>query len=377
MRATRWLMLILIVLAVTLPVSIQGYATYGKWSSSRVTYYVNPANLDLDPNVAEEAVQAGANAWAYQSSANFGFSYGGRVSDSATTIDHRNVVLFRNASNGGALATTYWWTSKGAIVDADIIFWDGAYHFFAGTAGCSGGAYIEDVATHEFGHALGLHHSTVGDATMYPSISLCAQDMRSLAADDIAGVQALYPSGGGGGSNNSAPSVSITAPANNSTVLEGQTVTLAGTATDVQDGNLAAQLRWSSSLAGSIGVGGTFTATLPLGSHVVTASVTDQGGMTTSQQIALTVVAPSSPTSPAVSLAARGYKVKGLQRVDLTWQGTTCNSIDIFRDGTRVKTVPNDGGETDAINNKGARAYSYRVCESGTDSCSSTVVVQF
>jgi len=31
---------------------------------------------------------------------------------------------------------------------------NGAFTFVAGTSGCSGGMFIEDVATHEFGHAL-------------------------------------------------------------------------------------------------------------------------------------------------------------------------------------------------------------------------------
>jgi matrix metalloproteinase-20 (enamelysin) len=78
-------------------------------------------------------------------------------------------------------------------VDADIVFWDGGFRFFAGTSGCSGGFYIEDIAAHEFGHALGLGHSTVTSATMYPSTSACNTANRSLDADDVAGVRALYP----------------------------------------------------------------------------------------------------------------------------------------------------------------------------------------
>ena len=376
MRVSRLLSVILVPLAVMVPVSLQGYAIFGKWSSSRVTYYVNPANLDVDPNLAEAAVKSAADAWGQQSSANFSFSYGGRVSDSATSADNRNVVLFRNASNGGAMATTYWWTGKSGIIDADIIFWDGAYQFFAGTTGCSGGGYIEDVATHEFGHVLGLDHSAVSDATMYAYINYCGQEMRTLAADDIAGVQALY---GAGGSTNSAPQVSITTPADNSTVSGGGSVTFSGTATDAQDGNLSPQLRWSSNLVGEIGVGESVAATLPSGSHVITATVTDSGRLTTSRQIGLSVLAPSNPApAPSVlSLTTRAYKVKGLQRVDLTWRGTTASSIDVYRNGTLVKTGPNDGAETDAINAKGAGTYSYRVCEAGTGVCSATVVASF
>ena len=51
---------------------------------------------------------------------------------------------------------------------------------------------IQGVACHEYGHALRLGHSTSGSATMYPSASGNAVAGRSIAADDIAGVQAIY-----------------------------------------------------------------------------------------------------------------------------------------------------------------------------------------
>ena len=73
---------------------------------------------------------------------------------------------------------------------------NGAFTFVAGTSGCSGGMFIEDVATHEFGHALGLGHTNVSNATMYPSIPYCNQDRRYLDPDDVAGVEALYPPAG-------------------------------------------------------------------------------------------------------------------------------------------------------------------------------------
>jgi matrix metalloproteinase-20 (enamelysin) len=50
-----------------------------------------------------------------------------------------------------------------------------------------------DIAAHEFGHALGLGHSTINSATMYPSVSSCNAGNRTLDSDDIAGVRFLYP----------------------------------------------------------------------------------------------------------------------------------------------------------------------------------------
>jgi hypothetical protein len=142
---------------------------------------------------AEAAVQAGADAWEQQAAV-FRFVYAGVSSQTTNTNDGINLVMFRNASNGSSIATTYWWSSGSRIIDADIVFWDGGFTFFAGSSGCSNGFYIEDIAAHEFGHALGLGHSTSASATMFPSVSSCHTRNRTLDADDIAGVVALYPS---------------------------------------------------------------------------------------------------------------------------------------------------------------------------------------
>jgi matrixin len=192
-KQLSWLV-VMLAMGTILPSRLGAYATNGvTWSPVPVPYYINTANLDLPDASVESAMQAGANTWATQSGASVGFTYMGRSTQATTGNDQVNLVVFRNASNGSAIATTYWWSSGSRIIDADIVFWDAGFLFFSGSTGCAGGFYIEDIAAHEFGHAIGMGHSDVTGATMYPSVSTCNQGNRSLEADDIAGARFLYP----------------------------------------------------------------------------------------------------------------------------------------------------------------------------------------
>jgi thermitase len=76
-----------------------------------------------------------------------------------------------------------------------------------------------------------------------------------------------------------------------------------------------------------------------------------------------------------LTLTARGYKVKGLQKADLAWSGAT-SAVDIFRDDAEIATA-SGSSYTDDINRKGGGAYVYKVCETGTTVCSSPVTVTF
>jgi hypothetical protein len=53
----------------------------------------------------------------------------------------------------------------------------------------SDGIDLITMAAHEFGHSLGLSHSTVPGALMYP---IYGGPQRFLAADDIASIRAIY-----------------------------------------------------------------------------------------------------------------------------------------------------------------------------------------
>ena len=107
---------------------------------------------------------------------------------------------------GSCLAATFTGFYEGRgdgttrIVDADIVTNTRyAWTSEGETDGCSGEFYIEGVQVHEAGHGLGLGHTDVSGATMYPSVASCNNGPASTAADDEAGLNALYSGGGGGG----------------------------------------------------------------------------------------------------------------------------------------------------------------------------------
>ena len=179
----------------------------------------------------------------------------------------------------------------------------------------------------------------------------------------------------GGTTGNTAPTVSISAPADGSVVTEGDAVTFSGSASDAEDGDLSGSLVWTSDLDGQIGTGASFTTSgLSVGGHTVTASVTDSGGANGSDAVGITV---ESATGGGISLSANGYKVKGRHNIDLSWSGATSTDVDVFRDGALVTTTANDGAYTDATNNRGGGSYAYQVCEAGTSTCSNVANVVF
>ena len=87
------------------------------------------------------------------------------------------------------------------------------------------------------------------------------------------------------------------------------------------------------------------------------------------------VIAPP-PTSGDFILTANGYKQKGRQKVDLSWDGATTN-VDIFRDGSIIANAASTGTYTDNLNRKGGGSYTYKVCEEGVNICSGDVTVYF
>ncbi|TLU59935.1 alkaline serine protease [Thalassotalea litorea] len=83
------------------------------------------------------------------------------------------------------------------------------------------------------------------------------------------------------------------------------------------------------------------------------------------------------PGGGDISLSVNGYKSRGLQVVDLTWQGTSASDVDVYRDDSVIFSGADSGAYTDNIGVKGGGSYTYKVCEQGTSTCSSDVNVVF
>jgi hypothetical protein len=92
--------------------------------------------------------------------------------------------------NGQETITT---TFPSIVFDADIAFNPNA-QFSTSTPPLSNAFDLQSVATHEFGHALGLDHSGIAHAVMFPAGDTGESQQRTLSSDDIVGISFLYPS---------------------------------------------------------------------------------------------------------------------------------------------------------------------------------------
>jgi hypothetical protein len=165
-----------------------------RWATTPVsvrTYNVGN-NTIADPDKGVTAVVGAIRVWGIISSSSTS-SAAVRGSAPATIMLNSNGGL----CTGGCLAATltgYYTSQTGddRINDADIYTNTSQPFYSSREAACSGEYDIDGVMAHEVGHVIGIGHSTVTGATMYPSVSACNLGNRSLSTDDVNAKNDLY-----------------------------------------------------------------------------------------------------------------------------------------------------------------------------------------
>jgi len=155
-----------------------------------------------------------------------------------------------------------------------------------------------------------------------------------------------------------------------------ESVTLNGAGSFDPDGSIADDdYKWTED-GNPIASGASPSVSFSVGTHTVTLTVKDDKGATDTDIVLITVQAAPPPPG-AITLTATWYKVKGLQKADLSWSEATTTNVDIWRNGTMILTTANDGLHTDNIDVRGGGSYTYKVCETGTTVCSNTAIVTY
>jgi hypothetical protein len=131
------------------------------------------------------------------------------------------------------------------------------------------------------------------------------------------------------------PLVTIDTPSDGSAFNEGDSISFGGSASDPEDGDLTANLSWSSSLDGSIGSGGSFSTTLSAGTHTITASVSDSSAQVDSDAIVVTVLteADGLECKKAEYKDSKDWLLIEVKSTDKTGRRTMTAIVDLDGDG--------------------------------------------
>lgn len=186
------------------------YTVFAKWNLQDlpIEYEINPSGSGLQASFAASTIELSANEWDDGAYSTWGgvssdlFSYAGAstltYADLAWTdsdLDGKNTIVWGNYPQSGVIAVTLiWYSNDRQIIEFDMVF-DTNYKW--GNADTDTGAFmdLQNIATHELGHAVGLgdlYRRTTTQETMYGYANYAETIKRDLYNGDKAGIKSLY-----------------------------------------------------------------------------------------------------------------------------------------------------------------------------------------
>jgi hypothetical protein len=161
----------------------------------KITYFVDPAGVpDITPQQFGDAVRASVQSWEAVDHAAIAFeedpsrpagqkSGGDRVNRFGYTAGELGTFTF---------AAAFVASTGDRITDVDVVF-NPTFDWAVQSPGDPTRADVQGVATHEWGHGIGLDHVPLGRSTMFFASPLGGVSLRSLEVDDQAAVAHAYP----------------------------------------------------------------------------------------------------------------------------------------------------------------------------------------
>ena len=155
-----------------------------KWNKTTLTYYIENTSTHLPDTVCEQAIVNAFNTWQTNSTLTFTrvYSSDADIKIKWATGNHGDESPFDGPY--GVLAHAFYPFPSGGYYAGQLHFDDDENWSVNGT-----GIDIESIALHEIGHLLGISHSTVSTAVMYPYYS---NIKRELDSDDVEAIWNLY-----------------------------------------------------------------------------------------------------------------------------------------------------------------------------------------